>query len=83
MKPIPYRDVKRKLESAGFSITTQTQWSGQFCSEAARKAIQRLKYSHPQKRDCAMDSLQNILTDALTTVGGFTKFNGRFCTPYS
>ncbi len=23
MKPIPYRDVKRKLESAGFSITTQ------------------------------------------------------------
>jgi predicted RNA binding protein YcfA (HicA-like mRNA interferase family) len=23
MKPIPYRDVKRKLESAGFSIATQ------------------------------------------------------------
>ena len=23
MKPIPYRDVKRKLESAGFSITAQ------------------------------------------------------------
>jgi predicted RNA binding protein YcfA (HicA-like mRNA interferase family) len=23
MKPIPYRDVKRKLEAAGFSIATQ------------------------------------------------------------
>jgi len=45
--------------------------------------MQRLKYSHAQKRDCAMDSLQNVLTDALTTVGRFTKRNGRFCTAYS
>ena len=30
-----------------------------------------------------MDSLQNVLTDALTTVGRFTKRNGRFCTAYS
>ena len=30
-----------------------------------------------------MDSLQNILTDALTTVGRFTNRNEHFCKPYS
>ena len=42
--------------------------------------LKRSQMDSIQKRDCAMDSLQNVLTDALTTVGRFTKRNGRFCT---
>jgi hypothetical protein len=45
---------------------------------SGEESYPRLKVQSYTKKDCAMDSLQNILTDALTTVGHFTNRNGPF-----
>ena len=45
---------------------------------SGEESYPKLKVQSYNKRDCAMDSLQNILTDALTTVGHFTNRNGPF-----
>src|SRR6476661_8697649 len=46
-----------------------------FYEGSGEESYPGLKVQSDSKKDCAMDSLQNILTDALTTVGHFTNRN--------
>lgn len=49
-----------------------------FYEGSGEESYPGLKVQSDSKKDCAMDSLQNILTDALTTVGHFTNRNEPF-----
>ena len=60
------------------NMTRTNQQSGQFWAGSGEESYPRLKVQSYNKRDCSMDSLQNILTDALATVGHFTNRNGLF-----
>ena len=61
MKPLPFREVKRKLEAAGFSAASQTGSHVKFVkttSEGTRTA------TVPKHREVAAGTLRSILRQA-------------------
>jgi hypothetical protein len=70
--------MRSAMVAAGFPELEMTTVRTVFNVGSGEESYPRLKVQSYTKKDCAMDSLQNILTDALTTVGHFTNRNGPF-----
>lgn len=64
MKPVPYREVKRKLEAAGFEEAGQTGSHVKF-AKTTREGI--LTATVPKHREVAPGTLRSILRQARLT----------------
>ena len=68
MKPLPYREVKRKLEAAGFAEASQSGSHIKFAratAEGTRTAVV------PKHREIAAGTLRSILRQAGLSEGEF------------
>jgi predicted RNA binding protein YcfA (HicA-like mRNA interferase family) len=68
MKPIPYRDVKRKLEAAGFSIATQKGSHVKFLKTTAEGIRTVIVPCH---KEVSSGTLRSILRQAGLSVEEF------------
>jgi predicted RNA binding protein YcfA (HicA-like mRNA interferase family) len=60
-RPLPYREVKRKLEAAGFSITSQSGSHVKFTKQTAGTTLIVIV---PKHREIAVGTLRSILRQA-------------------
>jgi predicted RNA binding protein YcfA (HicA-like mRNA interferase family) len=70
MKPVLYREVKRKLEAAGFTLVGQTGSHAKF-SKTTAEGI--LTATVPKHRDVAPGTLRSILRQAHLSEGEFKR----------
>jgi predicted RNA binding protein YcfA (HicA-like mRNA interferase family) len=61
MKPVPYRDVKRKLEAAGFVQVGQTGSHAKFARTTSEGT---LTTTVPKHREVAAGTLRSVLRQA-------------------
>lgn len=71
MKPLPYREVKRKLEAAGFVQVGQT---GSHAKFARTTAAGLLTATVPKHREVAAGTLRSILRQAGISEDEFEAF---------
>jgi predicted RNA binding protein YcfA (HicA-like mRNA interferase family) len=61
LRPLPYREVKRKLEAVGFTEATQTGSHVKFVREVANEVRTAIV---PRHREVAAGTLRSILRQA-------------------
>lgn len=70
LKPLPYREVKRRLEAAGFRIVSQ---SGSHVKFSKKTQASMLIAIVPEHREVAVGTLRGILRQAGLTPDDFEK----------
>jgi len=70
MKPVPYREIKRKLETAGFVEVGQTGSHVKFAKTTAEGTLTAIV---PKHREIAAGTLRSILRQARLTQREFER----------
>lgn len=70
MKPLPFREVKRKLEAAGFVEVAQTGSHVKFAKRATQGFLTTIV---PRHREVAAGTLRSILRQARLTLEEFER----------